>query len=117
MQRDGMLFAYLEQDGAPNNINRLEGGVNADLKRKLDAHCGLSDEHTRRCYEWVVYMKSADLDPERFVTPECWKKHTTNPQPAHEPAPGTWTQVQLPTNEPDTHETGFGIRKSWTGRS
>lgn len=84
----GTLFAYLEQDGAPNNTNRLEGGVNADLKRKLDAHRGLSDEHTRQCCEWVVYMKSADPDPERFVTPECWKKHTTNPQPAHEPAPG-----------------------------
>lgn len=37
MQRDGMLFAHLEQDGAPNNTNRLECGVNADLKRKLDA--------------------------------------------------------------------------------
>lgn len=36
MHRDGMLFAYLEQDGAPNNTNRLEGGVNADLKRKLE---------------------------------------------------------------------------------
>ena len=29
MQRDGMLFAHLEQDGAPNNTNRLECGVNA----------------------------------------------------------------------------------------
>lgn len=60
-------------------------------------------------------MKSANPDPERFVTAECWKKHTTNPEPAHEPAPRTGAQVQLHTNELDTHETGFGIRKDWAG--
>lgn len=36
MQREGTLFAYLEHgEDLPNNTNRLEGGVNADLKRKL----------------------------------------------------------------------------------
>lgn len=117
MHRDGMLFTYLERDGLPNNTNRLEGGVNADLKRKLDAHRGLSPEHTKRCCEWVVYMKSANPDPERFVTPDCWEKHKPTRHPDREPAPGTWAQVQLPTDEPDTHEPGFGIRKGWGGRS
>lgn len=118
MQREGTLFAHLEQDGdPPNNTNRLEGGVNADLKRRLDAHRGLSPEHTKRCCEWVVYMKSANPDPERFMTPDCWDERKPPPRPAGEPAPGTWTQMQLPCDEPDTHEPGFGIRKGWGGRS
>ena len=89
MRRDGMLFAYLEQGGdPPSNTNRLEGGVNnADLKRKLDAHRGLSPEQTKRCCEWGVYMKSANPDPKRFVVPDCWNEPKPIPRPVREPAP------------------------------
>ena len=52
--------------------NWLEGGVNAEIKRVLNSHRGLGEEHMRRCCEWVVYMRSANPDPESFVIPDCW---------------------------------------------
>ena len=70
--------------------NWLEGGVNAEIKRVLNSHRGLGEEHMRRCCEGVVYMKSANPDPESFVTPDRW---TAAPGPVDaaddgEPAPG-----------------------------
>lgn len=117
MHHDHTLFAFLDHgdEELPRTTNKLEGGVNADLKRKLDAHRGLGEEHMRRCCEWVLYMKTADPRPERFVTSDHWHAQPARPPARHEPEPGTWTDVQLPgTGE---HENGFGIRKGWAGRS
>ncbi|OZG65656.1 transposase [Bifidobacterium eulemuris] len=68
----------------------------------------------RRCYEWVVYMKGRDSDPESFVTPECWR---TKRKEEDGPALGAETAVQLPTAGVDAYEGGFGLRKGWSGRS
>ena len=73
----------------------------------------------RRCCEWVVYMRSANPDPEAFATPGC---RAVAPGPGDatddgEPAPGTWADVQRPAPGIDAHENGFGIRKEWAGRS
>ncbi|WP_420795467.1 IS1249 family transposase [Bifidobacterium tsurumiense] len=76
LNRQGTLFAYVEHGGAPATTNMLEGGVNADIKRILHAHRGLGEERMRRCCEWVLYMKTADPRPERFVTPELWGRAT-----------------------------------------
>ncbi|QOL34511.1 hypothetical protein [Bifidobacterium lemurum] len=122
LNRRGELFAFCDPDlvaggPVPSTTNRIEGGVNADVKRVLDAHRGLTGEHMRRCCEWVVYMKSRDPDPESFVTPECWRAKRTRREEPDGPAPGTETAVQLPTTGVDAYESGFGIRKGWAGRS
>ena len=75
--RDGPLFAFLGPGVAPDaaqpTTNRLEGGVNANIKRIVDAHRGLGEEHMKRCCEWVLYMKTPDPRPDRFVSPRCWQ--------------------------------------------
>lgn len=119
-----MLFAFcdpaLAEDGrVASTTNQLEGGVNAEIKRVLNAHRGLGEEHMRRCCEWVVYMRSANPRPEAFVTPDRWTG-TSGPVDTSddgEPAPGMWTDVQLPAPGVDAHENGFGVRKGWAGRS
>ena len=98
--------------------NWLEGGVNAEIKRVLNSHRGLGEEHMRRCCEWVVYMNSANPGPESFVTPDCW---TGTPGPGDAvcddgPVPDTRTDVQLSAPGVDAYESGFGIRKGWAGR-
>lgn len=72
--RNGTLFAFLDPglrdaDGRPpqRTSNRLEGGVNAPIKRMLVNHRGLSDEHRMLACEWLCYMKSEHPDPYRFL--------------------------------------------------
>lgn len=121
LNREGSLFAFCDPplaDEGPvaSTTNQLEGGVNAEIKRVLNAHRGLGEEHMKRCCEWVLYMKSADPDPESFVTPDCW---TGEPETPDDDADGTGarTQVQLPAPGVDAYENGFGVRKGWAGRS
>ncbi|PLS26142.1 IS3509a transposase [Bifidobacterium anseris] len=113
----GELFAALTIDESlPTTTNMLEGGVNADIKRVLDAHRGLNEEHMRRCCEWVAYLKSDRPDPDRFVTPDAWKptrRMTTTPGPKE----GSLTDVQRPAPGVDAYESGFGIRTGWAGRT
>lgn len=117
--RDGSLFAFLGPGVAPDaaqpTTNRLEGGVNADIKRIVDAHRGLAEEHMRRCCEWVLYMKTPDPRPDRFVSPRCWQD-AARPAARDDagPLPGTWTAVQQPAPEEGITgwEQGFGPRKN-----
>jgi putative transposase len=122
LNRAGMLFAFCDPGNAkggplPSTTNQLEGGVNAVVKRVLDHHRGLSEAHMRRCCEWAVYMLSRDPDPMSLVTPDCWRKPKRGTGEDDEPAPGTVTAVQEPAAGIDAHESGFGIRKGWAGRS
>lgn len=96
----------------PTTTNRLEGGVNADIKRVLDAHRGLTEEHMKRC-ERVLYMKTHNPDPGSFITTtpgETGKPPTTSTGlPAggiQEAAPGV-----------DAYESGFGISKGRAGKT
>ncbi len=47
----------------PRDGNRLEGGLNAALKRMLVNHRGLPDAHMRRACEWQCYMQFVKSDP------------------------------------------------------
>ncbi|KAB8287351.1 IS3509a transposase [Bifidobacterium ramosum] len=123
LNRDGMLFAFLDPDivrdgdSPPSTTNQLEGGVNAVVKRTLDHHRGLSEAHMKRCCEWTVYMLAEHPDPESFVTPAHWKTVGKEPVEDNGPTPGTLTAVQLPDTGINAYENGFGIRKGWAGRS
>lgn len=82
--RDGTLFAFLdpvlrEQVTAPipSNTNALEGGINSQIKRLINTHKGLSEDHMRRAIEWWCYLNSEHPgDPKQFITPECFKPKT-----------------------------------------
>lgn len=124
LNRAGMLFAFCDpattkDDGSlPSTTNQLEGGVNAVVKRTLDHHRRLSEEHMKRCCEWVVYMLTANPDPESFVTPAHRRTvGKTGAAGGKDPIPGTVTAVQLPADGIDAYESGFGVRKSWARRS
>ena len=62
----------------------------------------------RRCCEWGVYMRSANPDPESFVTPGCW---SVAPGPGGatddgEPEPSTWTDGSVPRPASTPTRTG-----------
>ena len=116
LQRDGTLFAFCEPAAAgvvPSTTNRLEGGVNADIKRVLDAHRGLTEEHMKRVCEWVLYMKTHDPDPGTFITTAPGE--TGKPPTASTGLPAGSIQEAAPGV--DAYESGFGIRKGWAGRT
>lgn len=119
----GMLFASCDpaiakdDEALPSTTNQLEGGVNAVVKRTLDHHRGLSEEHMKRCCEWAVYMLVERPDPMSFVTPMHWQTKKTKTVENEDPIPGTMTAVQLPAAGIDAYESGFDIRKGWAGRS
>lgn len=59
--RDGSLFRFLDPEltilgPVPRDSNRLEGGLNAALKRMLVNHRGLPEAHVSRACEWHCYM-------------------------------------------------------------
>jgi len=123
LNRAGVLFAFCDpavlKGGGPlpSATNQLEGGVNAVVKRALDHHRGLSEEHMRRCREWAICMLTEQPDPMALVTPEHWRTRKGKPAGNDGPMPGTMTAVQEPTDGVDAYESGFGIRKGWAGRS
>lgn len=106
--RSGSLFAFLDPALAsagpvPCTTNRLEGGINAPIKRMLVNHRGLPGRHRVLACEWACYMKSAKPDPYRFAIPD----DTTPPAHAETdetlggdaPKPGTsieWTDLHMP---------------------
>ena len=96
----------------PSTTNRLEGGVNADIKRVLDAHRGLTEEHMKRC-EWVLYMKTHNPDPGSFIT--AAHDETTEPPTTSTGLPAGSIQEAAPGV--DAYESGFGIRKGWAGKT
>ena len=96
----------------PSTTNRLEGGVNADIKRVLDAHRGLTEEHMKRC-EWVLYMKAHNPDPGSFIT--TTPDETTEPPTTSTGLPAGSIQEAAPGV--DAYESGFGIRKGRAGKT
>ena len=69
---NGSLFCFLEPElrtygPVPRDGNRLEGGLNAAIKRMLVNHRGMPENHMRRACEWLCYMKSAKPDPTRIL--------------------------------------------------
>lgn len=116
LQRDGTLFAFCEPASAgsvPSTTNRPEGGVNADIKRVLDAHRGLTEEHMKRVCEWVLYMKTHNPDPGSFIT--AAHDETTEPPTTSTGLPAGSIQDAAPGV--DAYESGFDIRKGWAGKT
>ncbi|NEE01675.1 IS1249 family transposase [Phytoactinopolyspora halotolerans] len=116
LAREQTLFTYLDPDLADLQIasttNWIEGGINAQLRRLLATHRGMTCEHQRRAIEWYLYLHSEHHKaPAKLINPE----HYTPNTPRH----------REPRNEPigpveyDIHPTaeeGLWARKGWAGR-
>ena len=112
--KDGTLFCFLdpglnEHGPVARDSNRLEGGLNAALKRMLVNHRGLPEHHMRRACEWHCYMHSAKPDPNRILKQhdqdaEAAANHNNN-EPMSQPPLGTgidWNEFHTSTRYPNT---------------
>ncbi len=67
------LFTYLDQEllnktkltKLPRTTNKVEGGINSELKEKLRLHRGMPNEHQKRLTEWYLYQKTEHPKPPR----------------------------------------------------
>jgi len=110
----GDLFRFLDPalagTAVPATTNRIEGGINAQLRRLLGCHRGMPPAHQRRAIEWWLWLRWADHPtPASLIRPE----HIHPPTPTPEPEPDG------PTLWGDslTAEEGLWARKGWAGRS
>lgn len=66
---EGTMFTYLDEvlqceiDSIPAMNNRIEGGVNAQLRAMLSEHRGLNIERRIKAVFWWCYMHSPDPLP------------------------------------------------------
>ena len=64
--KDGTMFTYLEEplrtklEGVSSTTNRIEGGINSQLRAMLREHRGLSVERRIKAVFWWCYMHSPE---------------------------------------------------------
>ena len=91
--------------------NRIEGGVNAQIRLLLKHHRGLSTHHQRRAIEWLL-TSYADPQPtpRTFLTPEHYTPTPTTPPPTPEHVgPAAY-------DNNFSWEDGNGLQQGWAGR-
>ena len=115
--KTGALFTHLAPEHEDLNIssttNRIEGGVNAQLRLLLKHHRGMSEAHMKRAVEWWLYTHSeAPAPPHTLVGPE-------HHQPAKPPAAAPTVELIGPAeyDTATTAEEGLWARRGWGGRS
>ncbi|OZG54535.1 Transposase, Mutator family [Alloscardovia macacae] len=116
LYQEGKLFTYVDYAEIDTPIdrttNRIEGGVNQQIKLLLTNHRGMPPEHQRRACDWLCYMKTPDPDPYHILN----DSQKTPPHPTSErgeqnhgeqlgPGWGTgiqWNDFHTPTPYPNT---------------
>ena len=77
MSQQGHLFAYLtkaeEGQRLERTTNKLEGGVNSQIKKLMHTHRGLRDEQQRIAYDWWLYLHTQlPDDPVEIARQQNW---------------------------------------------
>lgn len=109
------LFTYLAPEfdelGIESTTNRIEGGVNTQLRALLRDHRGMQPAHAIRAVEWWLYSHSQNPpSPHTLIRPEH-----------HTPEPAT-TKIIEEQDGPELLGTGLSeteglwVRKGWAGR-
>jgi hypothetical protein len=113
LARERTLFAFCDPElahlGIPSTTNRIEGAINAQLRRLLGHHRGMPPAHQQRAIEWWLYLHHEHhAPPETLIRAEHWQppKKTSTPEP-DQPA-GYDTGLSA--------EEGLWPRKGWAGR-
>ncbi|TLP90351.1 IS1249 family transposase [Nesterenkonia salmonea] len=109
------LFTYLDASfdcEVASTTNRIEGGINAQLRLLLRHHRGLPEEHMRRAVEWFLYLRSEDPSPpHRLIEKRHYRPQPKNPIPEEEPiGPELYGHAT-------TAEEGLWNRSGWAGRT
>jgi hypothetical protein len=116
LAQDGALFTYLDPAlaglGIASTTNRIEGGVNAQLRLVARHHRGMPITHRRRAFEWWLWDHAAAKPAlNRLIKPHHWQPT----KPTRETEPGPDGPALYDTNT--TPEEGLWARKGWAGRS
>lgn len=82
--KNGTLFTFLDplllektSVPIPSTTNALESCINAQIKKLVNVHKGLSEDHMRRAIEWWCYFNSENpSNSKQFITSECFKPKT-----------------------------------------
>lgn len=120
LSRNQHLFTYLEPEFANKDIqrttNQLEGGINAAIRRLLNAHRGLSEPHMKTAIEWGLNQKSIDpADPITWLTHHRHNTSQQKPHPtANDPIGPTGYDTAIDHN-PAYQDGSLHIRKGWAG--
>ena len=77
MSQQGHLFAYLtkaeEGQRLERTTNKLEGGVNSQIKKLMHTHRGLRDEQQRIACDWWLYLHTQlPDDPVEIARQQNW---------------------------------------------
>ena len=120
LARSGYLFTWLDPKFTGLDIQRttssLEGGVNAAIRRLLNAHRGLSESHMKTAVEWLLNQKS--IDPADPITWLAKHRHNTSqqqPRPAANDPIGPAVYDTAIDYNPAYQDGSLHIRKGWAG--
>lgn len=127
--RNNWLFAYLEppsQAVEPHRwvatTNSLEGGINAELKRRADAHRGRGGEHQRKMLEWWLYTKTHLPDDPLTIARQCnfgqdqlAKVNDLVPEDENKADPETGRPAFYDNAIPDQYDNSIRVRKGTVG--
>jgi hypothetical protein len=105
----GTLFCYLDHPGVDATTNKIEGGINAQIRLILSRHRGMSPAHQRRAADWFCYLHSCHPSPHALLTQ--FDQHHHHAQPVDDPVLPPLYGTGL------TAEEGLWTRKGWAGRS
>ncbi len=117
--KEGTLFTYLDEnliaelESIPSTNNRIEGGVNANLRAMLRNHRGLSIERRIKAVFWWCYMHSEEplgaselikVMPTDKSIAEIYRKMTSKAK-LEDPIPSwgdaiVWNELHLSSNIP-----------------
>ena len=117
--KDGTLFTYLDDslkqsiDNIPSTTNRIEGGINSQLRGMLREHRGLSIERRIKAVFWWCYMHSPDplsaseilkiMPTDKSIADICQRLIDAEKQVASIPRWGdavVWNEFHTSTNYP-----------------
>lgn len=116
LARSGYLFSWLDPKFTGLDIqcttSSLEGGVNAAIRRLLNAYRGLSEPHMKTAVEWGLNQKS--IDPANPITWLVKHHHNTSQQKPHPAANAPIRHRHRP--RPDLPRRTPHIRKGWNRR-
>lgn len=113
--RSGELFTFLDPEfdglGIESTTNRIEGGVNTQLRALLRNHRGMPPAHAKRAIEWWLHTHGEKpAEPHTFIRPE---HH--NPKPEKKKITEETIGPELLGTALSETE-GLWVRKGWAGR-
>lgn len=115
LTKHGHLFTYLhpelEEHGIESTTNRIEGGVNTQLRALLRDHRGMPPAHAKRAIEWWLHTHSENpAPPHTLIRPEHHTREPTQKEIAEEKIGPDMLGTALSETE------GLWVRKGWAGR-